>query len=130
MRIKIKWSTKLDIKKIVKEKRFKNTVITLLEILIVAGIIFGALMFIQNKVTSEADKASKLSGKGVEEETENKKTAFSDRYYIEVNKKLKAVIVYQYSKDKKTKVAVKLLDAQLERVFLMEILELSQIYMA
>ena len=115
----------MDIKKIVKEKRFKNTVITLLEILIVAGIIFGALMFIQNKVTSEADKASKLSGKGVEEETENKKTAFSDRYYIEVNKKLKAVIVYQYSKDKKTKVAVKLLDAQLERVFLMEILELS-----
>lgn len=107
MRIKIKWSTKLDIKKIVKEKRFKNTVITLLEILIVAGIIFGGLMFIQNKVTSEADKASKLSGKGVEEETENKKTAFSDRYYIEVNKKLKAVIVYQYSKDKKTKVAVK-----------------------
>ena len=100
MRIKIKWSTKLDIKKIVKEKRFKNTVITLLEILIVAGIIFGALMFIQNKVTSEADKASKLSGKGVEEETENKKTAFSDRYYIEVNKKLKAVIVYQYSKEK------------------------------
>ena len=72
MRIKIKWSTKLDIKKIVKEKRFKNTVITLLEILIVAGIIFGGLMFIQNKVTSEADKASKLSGKGVEEETENK----------------------------------------------------------
>ena len=60
MRIKIKWSTKLDIKKIVKEKRFKNTVITLLEILIVAGIIFGGLMFIQNKVTSEADKASKL----------------------------------------------------------------------
>ena len=115
----------MDIKKIVKEKRFKNTVITLLEILIVAGIIFGALMFIQNKVTSEADKASKLSGKGVEEETENKKTAFSDRYYIEVNKKLKAVIVYQYSKDKKTKVAVKSFRAQLERVFLMEILELS-----
>ena len=76
MRIKIKWSTKLDIKKIVKEKRFKNTVITLLEILIVAGIIFGALMFIQNKVTSEADKASKLSGKGVEEETENKRQLF------------------------------------------------------
>ena len=114
MRIKIKWSTKLDIKKIIKEKRFKNTVTTLLEILIVAGIIFGALMFIQNKVTSEADKASKLSGKGVEEETENKKTAFSDRYYIEVNKKLKAVTVYQYSKDKKTKVAVKSFRCSLE----------------
>lgn len=59
-------------------------------------------MFMQNKINKEADKVSGLSGTGAERETKAADTG-SDDYYIEVNLKKNAVIVYQYSKDKKTK---------------------------
>ncbi len=102
------WGSKLDIKKIITSKKFKNIAITVIEILVVAGIIFGGLMLIQNKVTKEADKTAGNSGKGVKQ-SEKKENEKSDRYYIEVNKRLNAVIVYQYSKDKKSKEPIKVL---------------------
>lgn len=96
----------MDIKRIIKSKKFKNIAITVIEILVVAGIIFGGLMFIQNKVTKEADKTAGNSGKGVKQE-KKKKDEKSDSYYIEVNKRLNAVIVYQYAKDKKSREPIK-----------------------
>lgn len=96
----------MDIKKIIKSKKFKNISITVVEILVVAGIIFGGLMFIQNKVTKEADKTAESSGESVKQD-EEKKEEKSDNYYIEVNKRLNAVIIYQYSKDKKSKEPIK-----------------------
>lgn len=92
----------MDIKEIIKTKRFKNIVITLIEILVVAGLIFGVLMFFQNKVNKEADRAGKLNGKGIEAEDKESDDK-SDDYYIQINKKLSAVIIYRYSNDKKTK---------------------------
>lgn len=96
----------MDIKRIVKSKKFKNIAITVIEILFVAGLIFGGLMFIQSKVTNEADKKAKVHTNN-EEQQESKSNSKSDDYYIEVNKRLNAVIIYQYSKDKKTKEQVK-----------------------
>ena len=96
----------MDIKKILKSKKFKNTAITVLEILIVAGIIFGGLMFIQNKVSNEADKAAGVGQSGRDKASKQKEKG-SDNYYIEINKKLRTVIVYQYSKDKKSKMPIK-----------------------
>lgn len=94
----------LNFKEIAKNKKFKNILITLCEILVVAGIIFGALMFIQNKVSKEADKLSGVDKTVGSKEAETKKVdSGSDKYYIEVNIKKSAMIVYQYSSDKKTK---------------------------
>ena len=107
--VKNKWGSKLDIKKIIKSKKFKNTAFTVIEILVVAGIIFGGLMFVQSKITKEADKATIVNDKGEKKETKKSDTK-SDNYYIEVNKKLNAVIVYQYAKDKKSKAPIKVFD--------------------
>ena len=96
----------MDIKKILESKKFKNTAITIIEILIVAGIIFGGLMFIQNKVSNEADKTAGVGQSGRDKASKQKEKG-SDNYYIEINKKLRTVIVYQYSKDKKSKMPIK-----------------------
>lgn len=94
----------LNFKEIAKNKKMKNILITLCEILVVASIIFGALMFIQNKVSKEADKLSGVDKTVDSKEEETKKAdSGSDKYYIEVNMKKSAMIVYQYSSDKKTK---------------------------
>lgn len=92
----------LDTKRLFANKKIKNILLTVCEILVVAGIIFGALMFIQHKVNKEADKVSGLSGSGAEEQKKQAESG-SNNFYIEVNLKKNAVIVYQYSKDKKSK---------------------------
>lgn len=97
----------MNIKGMFKNKKLKNILVTIIEILVVSGIIFGILMFFHGKVSKEADKAGGLNGKGLEAETKAEDVSGSDDYYIEVNKKLSAVIVYQYSEDKKTKTAYK-----------------------
>ena len=63
-------------------------------------------MFFQRKVTKEANKAGNLNGKGIETET-NKVNNDSNNYEIVVNKKLNTLIIYKYSKDKKSKTAYK-----------------------
>jgi hypothetical protein len=67
-------------------------------------------MFFRGKVNREADKVGNLNGKGLEVETQETGSAGSDDYYIQVNKKLNAVIVYQYSKNKKTKTVYKVFE--------------------
>ena len=49
----------MKIREIIKNKKFKNAAVTILEILVVAGIIFGGLMFARSKVSQEADKTTK-----------------------------------------------------------------------
>lgn len=63
----------MDLKQFIKSKKFKNILITVCEILVVAGIIFGALMYLQYKVNQEADKASGLSGTGTDEKKNSQK---------------------------------------------------------
>ena len=58
----------MEIKEIIKNKKFKNVAVTILEILVVAGIIFGGLMFARSKVSQEADKAAKNNVKDVKEQ--------------------------------------------------------------
>lgn len=96
----------MDIKRIVKSKKIKNIAITVVEILLVAGIIFGGLMFIQSKLEKEGEQKAKVYNEEAKPQ-ESKNSAKSDKYDIEVNKKLRTVIIYQYSKDKKTKEQIK-----------------------
>ena len=55
----------MKIREIIKNKKFKNAAVTILEILVVAGIIFGGLMFARSKVSQEADKTTKNNVKNV-----------------------------------------------------------------
>lgn len=96
----------MDIKRIVKSKKLKNIAITVVEILLVAGIIFGGLMFFQSKIEKEGEQKAKIHNEGVKPQ-ESKDSEKTDKYDIEVNKRLRAVIIYQYSKDKKTKEQIK-----------------------
>lgn len=96
----------MDIKRIVKSKKLKNIAITVVEILLVAGIIFGGLMFFQSKIEKEGEQKAKIHNEGVMPQ-ESKDSEKTDKYDIEVNKRLSAVIIYQYSKDKKTKEQIK-----------------------
>ena len=96
----------MEIKEIIKNKKFKNVAVTILEILVVAGIIFGGLMFARSKVSQEADKAAKNNVKDVKEQ-ETKENEKADKYYIEVNQRKNIVIIYQYSKDEKSREQIK-----------------------
>ncbi len=93
----------MSLKELLKNKKAKNLIITISEILFVAGIIFGILMFVQNKINKEADVTSGLNKNQSNEETTAQANNYSDKYTIEVNIKKNAVIIYQYSKDKKSK---------------------------
>lgn len=97
----------MSVKHKLQNKKLKNALIMIIEILIVSGIIFGVLMYFQGKVNKEAEKAGGLSGKGIENETKKADVESLDDYYIQINKKLNALIVYRYSKDRKTKTAYK-----------------------
>ena len=97
----------MDIKKLLSNKKFKNILITVGEVILVAGIIFGVLMYIQSKVTKEAEQAQGLNGNGTQSTSTKKKAESSDIYELQVNIKKKAMTVYQYSKDKKSKKAVR-----------------------
>ena len=69
----------MEIKEIIKNKKFKNVAVTILEILVVAGIIFGGLMFARSKVSQEADKAAKNNVKDVKEQ-ETKENEKADKF--------------------------------------------------
>ncbi len=96
----------MKIREIIKNKKFKNAAVTILEILVVAGIIFGGLMFARSKVSQEADKTTKNNVKNVKEQ-ETKENEKADKYYIEVNQRKNIVIIYQYSKDEKSREQIK-----------------------
>ena len=95
----------MNIRELLKSKKFKNIAITVIEILIVAGLIFGGLMFVYNKINKEADITS-----GINNESKRTEEGSGD-YLIQINKKKNAIIVYEYSKDKKEKNAIKIFRA-------------------
>lgn len=76
----------------IKNPKVKSVLITILEILVVAGIIFGVLMFIYSKVNKEADKTS-----GVAKQEETKISKKSTKYYIVVDKKWNRANIYKYT---------------------------------
>lgn len=97
----------MDIKKLLSNKKFQNILITVGEVILVAGIIFGILMYIQSKVNREAKQAQGLNGKGTQSASTKKTVTGSDLYELRVNIKKKTMTVYQYAKDKKSKKAVR-----------------------
>lgn len=86
----------------IKNPRVKSILITILEILVVAGIIFGVLMFIYSKVNKEADKTSGVAKQ--EESTVSKK---STKYFLAVGKKQNIVIAYKFTDNINAKSFVK-----------------------
>lgn len=103
----------MNFQELIKSKKFKNMILTLVEVLVVAGFIFGVLMYIQNKVDREADITSGLSNKVNNENTTTAVNKYADKYCIEVNLKKSAIIIYQYSKDKKEKKPYKVFNASI-----------------
>lgn len=91
----------MNIKALLKSKKVKNIALTVIEIIVVAGIIFGVLMFGYSKINKDASKTSGMGNNAIEET--KAADAGSDDYYLEVNMKKNALIVYQYSSDKKSK---------------------------
>lgn len=86
----------------IKNPKVKSVLITILEILVVAGIIFGVLMFIYSKVNKEADKTS-----GVAKQEETKVSKKSTKYYLVVSPKQSVVAVYKYTGNPNAKTFVK-----------------------
>ncbi len=97
----------LNLKQIFTNKKAKNILITVCEILVVAGIIFGVLMLIYSKINKDASQIGNVSQSAEDTETRTTEEG-SDEYYIEVNIRKNAMIVYQYAKDKKTKTPYKI----------------------
>lgn len=78
----------------IKNPRVKSILITILEILVVAGIIFGVLMFIYSKVNKEADKTS-----GVAKQEETKVSKETKKYIVSVHKNFSLAEVWSYTTD-------------------------------
>lgn len=78
--------------KFFKNPKIKNLVFTILEVLVVAGIIFGVLMYIYNGVNKDADKTSGVANS---RSVSNKKV--KNYYIMSLNIKKKALIVYKAS---------------------------------
>ena len=78
----------------IKNPKVKSVLITILEILVVAGIIFGVLMFIYSKVNKEADKTS-----GVAKQEETKVSKETKKYIVSVHKNFSLAEVWSYTTD-------------------------------
>ncbi len=92
----------------IKNPRVKSILITILEILVVAGIIFGVLMFIYSKVNKEADKKSGIANK--QETTVSKQ---STKYFLAIGKEQNEVIAYKYTDNLNNKSFVKAFKASI-----------------
>ena len=79
---------------LIKNPKVKSVLITILEILVVAGIIFGVLMFIYSKVNKEADKTS-----GVAKQEETKVSKETKKYIVSVHKNFSLAEVWSYTTD-------------------------------
>lgn len=93
----------MKLKDFFKSKKTKNTLYTIMEILVVAGIIFGAMMFVYNRINkgSESGSISKVVDENSKEQAQKNKKLNTD-YYIEVNLSKNAMVIYEYN-DKKHK---------------------------
>lgn len=103
----------MKIGEFVKSKKFKNICVTLVEILVIAGVIMGILMTVQNKLKSGNRTGIHIGNADSEEEKKEEKEEVIDEYYIEVNIKKNAVIIYQYNKDKTAKNPIKVMNASI-----------------
>ncbi len=72
----------------IKNPKVKSILITILEIIVVAGIIFGALMFIYSQVNEDAEKKS-----GVANQKEIKVSKKSTKYLLLVEKEYNKIYV-------------------------------------
>lgn len=95
----------LKIKELFSNKKFKNIFITVIEILVVAGIIYGAMMLVLEKINYDADKIGITSEKKEEEKG-------TGNYTVQVNLAKNAVIIYEINKDK-SKDAIKVFPASI-----------------
>lgn len=98
----------MNIKDLFKNKKFKNILITIVEILIVAGIIFAALMYMQSKINKDADKTSGVGNTIATDEEEETVQKQSDEYYLQINMTKNVMVVYRYDGDRKNKTAYKI----------------------
>lgn len=98
----------MNIKDLLKSKKFKNILITIVEILVVAGIIFAALMYMQSKINKDADKTSGVGNTIATDEEEKTVQKQSDEFYLQINMAKNVMVVYRYDADKKNKIAYKI----------------------
>lgn len=103
----------MKIGNIVKSKKFKNICVTLIEILVIAAVIMGILMTVQSKLKSGTGTGISIGNLNADKEEKEAGEEVIDEYYIEVNIKKSAVIVYQYNKDKSDKKAIKAMNASI-----------------
>ena len=98
----------MNIKDLLKSKKFKNILITIVEILVVAGIIFAALMYMQSKINKDADKTSGVGNNIAKDEEEETVQKQADEFYLQINMAKNVMVVYRYDADKKNKTAYKI----------------------
>ncbi|MCR5837927.1 MAG: hypothetical protein K6G88_15630 [Lachnospiraceae bacterium] len=101
---------------ILKNKKVKNAIVTIIEIVIVAAIIMSGLMFVRSKLTGQSFGVGNVEQKKASENKkaeEQKKQEIYDKYLIQINIKKSAVIIYQQNKKKTDKKAVKVMKASI-----------------
>ena len=94
-------------------KKIKNICVTLLEIFVIAAVIMGVLLTIQSKLKDSNGSGVGIGNKDEANQEEQAKVEGIDEYYIEVNIKKSALIVYQYNKDKSEKTPIKVMNASI-----------------
>lgn len=108
---KVKYSMKIG--KFIKSKKIKNICITLIEILVIAAVIMGILMAVQSKLKSGSGTGIGIERLKTEQKADENTEEVSNEYYIEVNIKKSAIIVYRYNKDKSDKNPIKVMNASI-----------------
>jgi hypothetical protein len=101
---------------ILKNKKVKNAIVTIIEIAIVAAIIMSGLMFVRSKLTGQSFGVGNVEQKKASDNKkaeEQKKQEIYDKYLIQVNIKKSAVIVYQQNKKKTDKKAIRVMKASI-----------------
>ena len=74
------------------DKKFRSIISTVIEMILVAGILFAILMYAESKINSEADKTSGLSDI---EKNETTTAKLNKVYDVEINKANKYITIYQ-----------------------------------
>ncbi len=83
-----------------KAKNLKNIITTLIEVIIVAAIIFGGLMYVQHRLQSRGTASTQGKGIDSKEETQDEEqNSGTGKYNLVVNIKKNALIVYETDKD-------------------------------
>lgn len=79
-----------------KAKNLKNIITTLIEVIIVAAIIFGGLMYVQHRLQSRGTASTQGKGIDSKEETQDEEqNSGTGKYNLVVNIKKNALIVYR-----------------------------------